>query len=321
MTDLQQAHPSIAVVIPCFNEAVAIGSVIEAFRTHLPAATIHVFDNNSTDGTADVARAHGAVVRVERMQGKGNVVRSMFAKVDADVYIMVDGDATYDAAAAPMLVARLLEEDLALVVGARVTEEQGAYRTGHRFGNWALTSLTSWIFGQSFQDMLSGYRVMSRQFVKSFPAHAQGFDTEVELAVHALELRVGTAEVPTAYFARPEGSHSKLSTYRDGWRILKTIIRLAKNGKPLAFFSAACVACVLLAVGLAVPLVETYVATGLVPRFPTAILSASLTLLGSIFLVCGLVLDTVTLGRREQKYATYLLHGPRRRAFDEGQSP
>ncbi|UPG92047.1 glycosyltransferase family 2 protein [Luteibacter aegosomaticola] len=304
--------PAIAVVIPCFNEAVAIGTVIDDFRRHLPGARIVVFDNNSTDGTADVARKHGAEVRTERMQGKGNVVRSMFAKVDADVYIMVDGDATYDASAAPTLVARLLEEDLALVVGSRATEEDAAYRSGHKFGNWALTSLTSWIFGQSFNDMLSGYRVMSRAFVKSFPAHAQGFDTEVELAVHALELRLGTAEVPTAYFARPEGSHSKLSTYRDGWRILKTIIRMAKNGKPLAFFSVACAMCVALAIGLAIPLMQTYVATGLVPRFPTAILSASLALLGSIFLVCGLVLDTVSLGRREQKYAAYLLHSPRR---------
>jgi glycosyltransferase involved in cell wall biosynthesis len=308
----RHAPPAIAVVIPCFNEAVAIGTVIHDFRKHLPGARIIVFDNNSTDGTADVARQHGAEVRSERMQGKGNVVRSMFARIDADVYIMVDGDATYDAAAAPALVARLLDEELALVVGSRMTEEDAAYRSGHRFGNWALTSLTSWIFGQSFNDMLSGYRVMSRAFVKSFPAHAKGFDTEVELAVHALELRLGTAEVPTAYFSRPEGSHSKLSTYRDGWRILKTIIRMAKNGKPLAFFSVACALCVLAAVALALPLVQTYVATGLVPRFPTAILSASLVLLGSIFLVCGLVLDTVSLGRREQKYAAYLMHGPHR---------
>jgi glycosyltransferase involved in cell wall biosynthesis len=308
-TTVDRMPPLIAVLVPCFNEAVAIGTVVDDFRKHLPGARIVVFDNNSTDGTAEVARRHGAEVRTERMQGKGNVVRSMFATIDADIYIMVDGDATYDASAAPALVARLVDDELALVVGSRVTEQATAYRSGHRFGNWALTSLTSWIFGQSFNDMLSGYRVMSRAFVKSFPAHAQGFDTEVELAVHALELRLGTAEAPTAYFARPEGSHSKLSTYRDGWRILKTIIRMAKNGKPLAFFSAACAICVLAAVGLAIPLVQTYVATGLVPRFPTAILSASLVLLGSIFLVCGLVLDTVTLGRREQKYATYLLHG------------
>jgi glycosyltransferase involved in cell wall biosynthesis len=318
-TTVDGTPASIAVVIPCFNEAVAIGTVIDDFRKHLPDARILVFDNNSTDGTADVARRHGAEVRTERMQGKGNVVRSMFATVEADVYIMVDGDATYDASAAPALVARLVDENLALVVGSRVTDQDAAYRSGHKFGNWALTSLTSWIFGQSFNDMLSGYRVMSRAFVKSFPAHAKGFDTEVELAVHALELRLRTAEVPTAYGARPEGSHSKLSTYRDGWRILTTIILMARNGKPLAFFSVACAVCVLVAVGLALPLVQTYVTTGLVPRFPTAILSASLVLLGSIFLVCGLVLDTVTLGRREQKYAMYLLHGASRpRRLTEG---
>ncbi|SEP06589.1 Glycosyltransferase involved in cell wall bisynthesis [Luteibacter sp. UNC138MFCol5.1] len=301
----------IAVVIPCYNEAVAIGAVVDAFRASLPRARIVVFDNNSTDGTADVARRRGAEVRIERMQGKGNVVRSMFAKIDADIYLMADGDATYDASAAPGLVQRLVDEDLDLVVGTRVTSEQKAYRSGHQFGNRALTSLTGWIFGRSFTDMLSGYRVMSRRFAKSFPAHAQGFDTEVELAVHALELRLGTAEVPTRYFSRPEGSHSKLNTYRDGWRILKTIVRMTKNGKPLAFFSTAGFICALVAVGLALPLIATYMQTGLVPRFPTAILSASLVLLGSIFLVCGLVLDTVTLGRREQKYANYLLHAKR----------
>lgn len=301
----------IAVVIPCYNEAVAIGAVVDAFRASLPGARIVVFDNNSTDGTADVARRHGAEVRIERMQGKGNVVRSMFAKIDADIYLMADGDATYDASAAPGLVQRLVDEDLDLVVGTRVTSEQKAYRSGHQFGNWALTSLTGWISGRTFTDMLSGYRVMSRRFAKSFPAHAHGFDTEVELAVHALELRLGTAEVPTRYFSRPNGSHSKLNTYRDGWRILKTIIRMTKNGKPLAFFSAAGFVCALVALGLALPLIATYMQTGLVPRFPTAILSASLVLLGSIFLVCGLVLDTVTLGRREQKYANYLLHAKR----------
>lgn len=302
--------PLIVVLVPCFNEAVAIPSVIEGFRQSLPDARIVVFDNNSTDGTADVARLAGAEVRHERSQGKGNVVRRMFATIEADVYIMVDGDATYDASAAPELVRHLREDCLDLVVGARVTVENTAYRSGHRFGNWALTSLTSWIFGQTFDDMLSGYRVMSRRYVKSFPAHARGFDTEVELAVHALELRLPAREVATRYFSRPEGSHSKLSTYRDGWRILKTIVRLAKNGKPLAFFTAGAVLCALLAVGLAIPLFRTYLETGLVPRFPTAVLSASLVLLGGIFMVCGLILDTVTLGRREQRYSAYLAQSP-----------
>ena len=307
-----EAHDmDIAVVIPCYNEAVAIGKVIADFRASLPSARIIVFDNNSTDGTADVARRHGAEVRVERLQGKGNVVRSMFARVDADIYVMADGDATYDASAAPELIRRLVDDDLDLVVGARVTSEHAAYRSGHQFGNWALTGLTGWIFGRTFTDMLSGYRVMSRRFAKSFPAHAQGFDIEVELAVYALELRLPTTEVPTPYFSRPDGSHSKLNTYRDGWRILKTIVRMTKNGKPMAFFSAASAICVVIALALAIPLLQTYAHTGLVPRFPTAFLSASLVLMGSIFLVCGLVLDTVSLGRREQKYAAYMLQAER----------
>jgi glycosyltransferase involved in cell wall biosynthesis len=307
----------VAVLIPCFNEAVAIGQVIAGFREALPSARIVVYDNNSSDATSDVARAAGAEVRFERAQGKGNVVRRMFADIEADIYIMADGDATYDAAAAPALVARLLDNGLDLVVGSRVTDDQAAYRSGHQFGNWALTSLTSWIFGRSFNDMLSGYRVMSRRFVKSFPAHANGFDTEVELAVHALELRVPAMEVPTRYFARPEGSHSKLSTYRDGWRILKTILRLTKNGRPLAFFLTISAFCVIAAVVIAFPLLRTYLETGLVPRIPTAVLSVGLVLLGSISTVCGVVLDTVTLGRRETKNAAYLTYP----ALTEGRRP
>lgn len=296
----------VAVLVPCFNEAVAIGKVVRDFAESLPQASIVVYDNNSTDDTVSVARAAGAEVRHERLQGKGNVVRRMFADVDADIYVMVDGDATYDAGDAPAMIQRLLDEHLDLVVGTRVTGQQMAYRPGHRFGNRMLTGLAGWIFGRSFTDMLSGYRVMSRRYVKSFPVHAQGFEIETELAVHALELRMPVAEMPSHYFARPEGSHSKLNTWRDGWRILLAIVRLAKNGKPLAFFSLACALCMLLAVVLAWPLLETYLTTGLVPRFPTAILCASLSLLGGVFLVCGLVLDTVTLGRREQKHLAYL---------------
>lgn len=298
----------VAVLVPCFNEAVAIAEVVQSFHQSLPQARVIVYDNNSTDDTRAIALHAGAEVRTERMQGKGNVVRRMFADIESDVYIMVDGDATYDATAAPQLVAELIDGGLDLVVGSRATNENAAYRNGHRFGNWALTSLTSWIFGRTFTDMLSGYRVMSRRFVKSFPAHATGFDTEVELAVHALELRLPVAEIPTRYFARPEGSHSKLNTYRDGWRILKTIIRLTKNGRPLAFFSTGSVICALSGLALAFPLFRTYLHTGLVPRFPTAILSASLVVMAGIFLVCGLVLDTVTLGRRETKYKAYLAH-------------
>lgn len=302
--------PRVAVLIPCYNEAVAIAAVVRGFAAQLPQARIVVYDNNSTDATAEVAREAGAEVRVERLQGKGNVVRRMFADIDADIYLMVDGDATYDASAAPAMIQRLLNEHLDLVVGSRVTDHEQAYRRGHQFGNRLLTGLAGWLFGRSFTDMLSGYRVMSRRYVKSFPAHAQGFDTETELAVHALELRLPVAEMPCRYSARPEGSHSKLNTWRDGWRILLTIVKLAKNGRPLAFFSAACVICVGLAVGLALPLLETYLSTGLVPRFPTAFLCASLGLLGGVFLVCGLVLDTVTLGRRELKYLAYLNHAP-----------
>lgn len=296
----------VAVLIPCFNESIAIADVVRDFKRHLPAAAIFVYDNNSSDGTFDVALAAGARVYVERAQGKGNVVRRMFADVDADIYVLVDGDRTYNASDAPAMIARLMEDRLDMIVASRLTKQESAYRRGHRMGNLLLTSLTSWIFGRSFTDMLSGYRVMTRRFVKSFPAHAKGFEIEVELGVHALELRMPVGEMISSYTARPEGSHSKLKTYRDGWRILRTIIRLTKNGRPLAFFSAACAACAIAALVLALPIFHTYFLTGLVPRFPTAILSASIALLGGIFLVCGLILDTVTLGRREAKYALYL---------------
>jgi len=302
----QAPVPRVAVLIPCFNEAVAIAAVVRAFAASLPQARIVVYDNNSTDDTARLAREAGAEVRQERLQGKGHVVRRMFADIDADIYVMVDGDATYDAGDAPAMVQRLCDERLDLVVASRTSDDAQAYRPGHAWGNRLLTGLVGWIFGRTFTDMLSGYRVMSRRYVKSFPAHAQGFETETELAIHALELRMPVAEMPSRYGARPAGSHSKLNTWRDGWRILLTIVRLAKNGRPLAFFSVACALCVALAVGLSLPLLETYLSTGLVPRFPTAILCASLCLLGSVFLVCGLVLDTVTLGRREQKYLAYL---------------
>lgn len=301
----------VAVLIPCFNESIAIRGVVEAFRAQLPDARIYVYDNNSTDGTAEVARKAGACVRFEGMKGKGCVVRRMFADVDADVCVLIDGDMTYDASSAPAMIRRLLDDGLDMVVASRVSDHQLAYRRGHELGNRVLTRLASLIFGAgAFTDMLSGYRVFSRRFVKSFPAHALGFETEVELAVHAMELRMPVAEMPSRYFARPEGSHSKLNTYGDGWHILKTIVKLFKNGRPFMFFSILCGLCLVLAILLAAPLLSTYWATGLVPRFPTAILAAAIGLLGGIFLVCGLVLDTVTLGRREGKYATYLSYPP-----------
>ncbi|MDF3887211.1 glycosyltransferase [Cupriavidus basilensis] len=298
--------PRVAVIIPCYNEAATIAGVVQSFRQYLPDAGLYVFDNNSSDDTIAQARAAGAVVRSVPLQGKGNVVRRMFADVDADVYVMVDGDGTYDASTAPELVQRLCAEGLDMVVGARVSEEQAAYRFGHRFGNVLLTSFAATLFGRTFTDMLSGYRIFSRRYAKSFPAHSSGFEIETELAVHALEQRMPVAEQETIYYSRPTGSESKLNTYRDGWRILMTILRLFKSEKPLAFFSTGFMGCSLLSVILAVPLFETYLRTGLVPRLPTALVCVALVLLGIILLTCGIVLDTVTRGRLEMKRLAYL---------------
>ncbi|MFC3815916.1 glycosyltransferase family 2 protein [Lysobacter sp. GCM10012299] len=306
--------PRIAVLVPCHNEAAAIAKVIADFRASLPAADIHVFDNNSTDGTAQVARAAGASVRHVQLQGKGNVVRRMFAEVDADIYVLVDGDDTYDAAAAPMLVERLRSDDLDMIVGSRAHQDAAAYRSGHRTGNVLLTRCVGLLFGRSFDDMLSGYRVFSRRYVKSFPAHSSGFEIETELAVHALQQRMPVAEVATAYGVRPEGSASKLRTYRDGTRILFMIARLFKNERPLAFFSILTALCVLVSLVLAWPLLLTYLQTGLVPRFPTAILCVALVLLGAILFACGLILDTVTRGRIEFKHLMYLSVSAAKRA-------
>ena len=298
----------IAVLLPCYNEEAAIAQTVAAFRAALPLATIYVYDNNSTDGTRATAAAAGAIVRTERMQGKGNVVRRMFADIDADIYVMADGDATYDAAAAPELVARLIDEQLDMVVGARRSEVDAAYRRGHRFGNAMLTGLLAQVFGRSFTDVLSGYRVFSRRFVKSFPVLSAGFEIETEISVHALELRMPTAEIVTAYAARPEGSVSKLSTYSDGWRILRTIAMLARFERPLAFFGFVGAVFALMAVFLAIPLVVTFFQTGLVPRFPTAILATGLMILAFLNFFAGLILDTVVRGRREVRRLAYLQH-------------
>ncbi|KAF1702716.1 glycosyltransferase family 2 protein [Pseudoxanthomonas kaohsiungensis] len=296
----------VALLVPCHNEAATVAAVVAAFRASLPAADCHVFDNRSDDGTGAIAQAAGAQVHAVALRGKGNVIRRAFADIEADVYVMVDGDATYDAAAAPMLVQRLLDQGLDMVVGARVDQGPAAYRAGHRFGNRLLTRCVGLLFGDSFDDMLSGYRVFSRRYVKSFPAHAAGFEIETELAVHALQLRMPVAELPTAYGARPEGSASKLNTYRDGARILATILRLFKAERPLLFFSLGAGASLLLSVLLAIPLFVTYIETGLVPRFPTAILCSALVLLSAVLLACGLILDTVTRGRIEAKRLAYL---------------
>ncbi|WP_313247559.1 glycosyltransferase family 2 protein [Stenotrophomonas acidaminiphila] len=296
----------IAVLVPCYNEAATVARVVGDFARHLPGADIIVLDNNSRDGTAGVARAAGARVIEVPLQGKGNVVRRGFADIDADVYVLVDGDDTYEAAAAPRLVRRLLDDGLDMVVGARRDQEKAAYRPGHRIGNVLLTRCAGILFGNSFDDMLSGYRVFSRRYVRSFAAHARGFEIETELAVHALQLRMPVAEVDTAYGVRPEGSESKLSTWRDGWRILRTIAKLFKSERPLLFFSIGGIASMVLSVVLAVPLLVTYLETGLVPRFPTAVLCAALALMGFLLLACGLILDTVTRGRIEAKHMAYL---------------
>lgn len=304
----QSNAPTIAVLLPCYNEEAAIAQTIAGFRAALPDAAIYVYDNNSRDRTVEVAGAAGAIVRTERIQGKGAVVRRMFADVDADVYVMADGDATYDAASAPALVARLLDEQLDMVVGSRVHEAVEAYRRGHQFGNAMLTGMLARLFGRSFSDILSGYRVFSRRFVKSFPVLSVGFEIETEISVHALELKMPVAEVSTPYFARPEGSASKLSTYRDGWRILGTIVTLYRIERPLWFFGA--LGALLAAVGviLAVPLAITYAHTGLVPRVPTAILVTGLMIIATLAFFAGLILDTVVRGRREVRRLAYLAH-------------
>ncbi len=297
----------IAIIIPCYDEEKAIGQVVADFRAAIPDAAIYVYDNNSKDQTVAVARAAGAIVHSEPLQGKGNVVRRMFADVDADVYVMVDGDATYHAASAPEMIALLVANNLDMVVGSRLhSEEAGAFRLGHQFGNRVLTGCVAWLFGNRFDDMLSGYRVFSRRFVKSFPALSHNFEIETELTVHALALRLPVAERPTPYGARPEGSVSKLRTYRDGARILITIVKLLKSERPLLFFSLGGAILAALSVLLAIPLVITFIETGLVPRLPTALISVGLMVLACISLTCGMILDAVNKGHREIKRLHYL---------------
>ena len=300
----------VAVLVPCFNEEAAVASVVAGFRKALPAADIFVYDNNSKDRTAEIARKAGAEVRSERRQGKGHVVRRMFADIDADLYVLVDGDATYDAPSAPRMIEKLVSERLDMVVGLRVDQQIEAWRPGHRLGNRMLTGFLSSVFGQAFSDILSGYRVFSRRFVKSFPVLSDGFEIETELTVHALQLSMPVAEIETPYYARPEGSVSKLNTYRDGLRILGTILRLYRSEKPLRFFTAIGVFLALVSVGLAIPIIVTYLEEGLVPRLPTAVLSTGLMIIAVLSVSSGLVLDTVTRGRREMKHLAYLSQPP-----------
>jgi len=298
----------VAVLVPCYNEETAIAKVVRGFRTALPQAAIFVYDNNSTDNTAAVARAAGAEVFEEKHQGKGFVVRRMFTDVEADIYVLVDGDATYDAPSVKAMIARLLEDRLDMVVANRVHREQSAYRAGHVAGNRLLTGFVASVFGPSFNDMLSGYRVFSRRFVKSFPLLSSGFEIETELTIHALELGLAVAEIDTPYYARLEGSASKLNTWRDGLRILGTIIRLYRAERPLSLFGAIGIALGIASLGFAVPIFVTYFQTGLVPRLPTAVLSTGLMLLACLSTAVGLILDTVTRGRREAKLFAYLSH-------------
>jgi len=294
------------VLLPCFNEEAAIGATVRGFREALPSATLYVYDNNSRDRTCEVAAEAGAIVRTERQQGKGHVVRRMFADIDADVYVMADGDLTYDPKAAPAMVGMLLADQLDMVVGTRRHEEKDAYRGGHVLGNKVFTGLLSSLFGRSFSDIFSGYRVFSRRFVKSFPVLSEGFEIETEMSVHALELRMPVGEVETAYGARLEGSHSKLSTYGDGWRILKTIVNLYRVERPVLFYGSIGGLLVIAAIILAIPLVQTYLKTGLVPRFPTAILVTGMVIVAVLCFFAGLILNTVTRGRREVRRLAYL---------------
>ena len=300
------AAPRIAVLLPCYNEAAAIGATVAGFREALPGATVYVYDNNSQDRTREIAADAGAVVRAERQQGKGHVVRRMFADVDADVYVIADGDMTYDPQAAPAMVDLMLAEQLDMVVGTRRHEQKQAYRGGHVLGNRVFTGLLARLFGRSFTDIFSGYRVFSRRFVKSFPVLSSGFEIETEISVHALELKMPVGEVETSYAARPEGSHSKLSTFADGWRILKTIATLYRVERPALFYGAIGGLILLAALLLSIPLVLTYLETHLVPRVPTAILVTGMTVVAVLCFFAGLILDTVTRGRREVRRLAYL---------------
>lgn len=303
---LPQQRMEVAVILPCYNEAMTIAETIAAFRTALPHAMLYIYDNNSSDNTVAIARALGVVVRSEPRQGKGYVVRRMFADISADIYVLCDADTTYEAAVAPELIARLTQEGLDMVVGSRLQEGQGTYRPGHAFGNRLLTGLVRLIFGAGYSDMLSGYRIFSRRFVKSFPAMSRGFEIETELTIHALELEMPAAEIPTRFKSRPQGSQSKLSTFRDGWQILRTIANLLKQERPFLLFGMIALLLALLSLALGTPLIAEFLRSGLVPRMPTAILASGIMLLAFLFLFSGLILDSISHGRREAKRLKYL---------------
>ena len=296
----------VAVLIPCYNEALSIRQVVQDCQKYLPQAAVYVYDNNSTDDTVAIAREAGAIVRSETHQGKGNVVRRMFADIEADVYVMTDGDATYDIASVPAMIQKLLAERLDMVTGVRKTKEQAAYRSGHQFGNKMMTRIVHWFFGKHTEDMLSGLRVFSRRFVKSYPASSKGFEIETELTVYSSSMRLPVADVDTPYYSRPEGSVSKLSTFKDGWRILKMIAVLIKEERPLLFFGVGAIVLAILSVLCAVPVIIEFAETGLVPRFPTAILSVGFMLCAGVSLAMALILDTVAKTRMELRRMKYL---------------
>lgn len=304
--------PRIAILIPCYNEELTIASVVQSFQQALPDSTIYVYDNASSDQTAARAREAGAIVGFESKRGKGEVVRRMFADIEADIYVMADGDGTYDASSAPQLVERLITDNLDMVVGTReeVTETQSsdAYRRGHRLGNRLFNWFVALLFSRQFSDIFSGYRVFSRRFVKSYPAFAKGFEIETELTIHSLDLRLPVAEVATPYSSRPEGSESKLNSISDGFKILGTIFMLLKETKPIHFFTALFLILAITSVVLAIPLFISFIETGLVPRIPTAILTTGIMLVGVVCFICGLILDSVSKGRREAKLMSYLSH-------------
>lgn len=306
LADNDLANTDIAVLIPCYNEQAAIAKVVSSFQEQLPSATIYVYDNNSGDRTAEIAKQSGAIVRNESQQGKGHVVRRMFSDIEASIYILVDGDDTYDVASVRSMLDAFLGERCDLVNGRRVTEIAAAYRFGHQFGNRLLTGIVSWIFGKRCLDILTGYRIFSRRFVKSFPALSTGFEIETELTVHALALNMPMTEIDTPYKDRPDESASKLNTYRDGIRILWTILVLTKDERPFFFYSIAFSVLALFSLALGIPVALEFMETGLVPRFPTAVLSASIMVLAFLALTTGLVLDSVARGRREAKRLHYL---------------
>ena len=299
-------NKSVAVILPCYNEGAAIEKVVNDFRKALPSARIYVYDNNSTDNTRQAAEAAGAIVCTETLRGKGNVVRRMFADIEADIYVMADGDGTYDSTAAGKLIDKLVSENLDMVVGTRLGGGEEAYRRGHQYGNQLFNRIVTHLFGEGFTDIFSGYRILSRRFAKSFPSASQGFEIETELSVHALDLRIASAEIDVPYGARMEGTESKLNTYRDGARILWTIFRLYKETQPLGFFGASAIALGFTAFGLSLPLAITYLQTGLVPQLPTAILCMGLMQLSFLSAVCGIILNSISHGRRELKRMRYL---------------